>query len=140
MEDIDQLTPLMKVLCERFKVIFYERPWELDIKFKIESSPRSVIVAEDEDRNDLIGMVLVDIGRDPYSGAIIGQIYNFIIEDEYREKGIGSKLIEGALDFCRTNKVSIVRVNARREVTPAIKLYEKFGFTERFIVMERELD
>ena len=137
-DDIDQLKTLMKVLCERFKVVFYEKPWELDLKYKIESSANSVIVAVDD--GDIVGMVLVDIGRDPYSGAIIGQIYNFIIETEYRTKGIGSKLIEAALDYCKTKKVTLVRVNARREVKEAIKLYEKFGFVESFLVMEQELD
>ena len=138
LDDMDQLSKLMKGLCERFKVVFYEKPWKLDLKYKLESSPDSVIIADDD--GDIIGMVLVDIGRDPYSGQILGQIYNFIIESEYRTKGIGSKLIESALDFCRKKKVSLVRVNARRDVKEAIKLYEKFGFSESFIVMEQELD
>ncbi|MFX1451235.1 MAG: GNAT family N-acetyltransferase [Promethearchaeota archaeon] len=138
LDDMDQLSKLMKGLCERFKVTFYEKPWKLDLKYKLESAPDSVIVADDSE--EIIGMVLVDIGRDPYSGQILGQIYNFIIESDYRTKGIGSKLIEKALDYCRKKKVSLVRVNARRDVKAAIKLYEKFGFSESFIVMEQELE
>ncbi|MHA1386737.1 MAG: GNAT family N-acetyltransferase [Candidatus Helarchaeota archaeon] len=138
LDDIDQLSTLMKTLCEHFKVVFYEKPWKLDLKYKLESAPDSVIVAIDD--NNLVGMILIDIGRDPYSGQIIAQIYNFIIDPQHRTKGIGSKLIESALDYCRAKKASVVRVNARRQVKEAIKLFEKWGFSEGFIVMEQELD
>lgn len=84
LDDIDQLRSLMKDLCERFNVVFYETPWELDLKFKIESAPESVIIAVDN--GVIVGMVLVDIGRDPYSGQALGHIYNFVIETEYRTK------------------------------------------------------
>ncbi|MHA1380334.1 MAG: GNAT family N-acetyltransferase [Candidatus Helarchaeota archaeon] len=140
-DDIDQLIPLMKVLCEHFNVVFYEKPWKMDLKFKLESSPDSVIVAVDlEFEEKIVGMVLIDIGRDPYSSQIIAQIYNFIIDPEYRTKGIGSKLIDSALEYCKAKKASVVRVNARRQVKEAIKLFQKKGFSEGFIVMEQELD
>ncbi|MFX0138112.1 MAG: GNAT family N-acetyltransferase, partial [Candidatus Hodarchaeota archaeon] len=128
----------LTILMFIFRIILIPKIKTLDLKYKLESTPDSVIIADDN--GDIIGMVLVDIGRDPYSGQILGQIYNFIIESEYRTKGIGSKLIESALDFCRKKKVSLVRVNARRDVKAAVKLYEKFGFSESFIVMEQELD
>lgn len=138
MDDLDQLSSLMKVLCEHFKVVFYQKPWKLDLKFKLESSPDSVIVAVDNNR--IVGMILIDIGRDPYSSQIIAQIYNFIIDPGYRTKGIGSKLIDSALEYCKVKNASVVRVNARRQVMEAIKLFQKKGFSEGFIVMEQELE
>ncbi|MHA1145396.1 MAG: GNAT family N-acetyltransferase [Candidatus Helarchaeota archaeon] len=138
-EDIDELKALMRSLTEYFKRPFYEKQWIMDIKYKFESAPESIIVAEDTENNELVGMILVDIGRDPYSGAIIAQLNNFIVKKEWRGKGIGSKLIQRAIELCRDKKVKEIHTNARKEIDELLLLFEKFDFVESHVVMKLEL-
>jgi len=135
MEDIFDLKRLMRQLCKTYHRTFYEDPWTLDLKYKFESNPDGIFIAEDEE--EIIGMILVDIGRDPYSGALLAQLNNFVVEDKVRHEGIGSALLEAAIDFCDAQKVSRIQINARRENEILLKLFEKHGFSEAFLVMDR---
>lgn len=135
MEDIFDLKRLMRQLCKAYNRTFYEDPWTLDLQYKFESNPKGIFVAEHS--GDIIGMILVDIGRDPYSGALLAQLNNFVVDDKVRHEGIGSALLEAAIDFCDTQKVSRIQINARRENEILLKLFEKHGFSEAFLVMDR---
>ena len=136
LEDIFALKKLMKQLCKTYNRTFYEEPWELDLKYKFEANPDGIFVAEYD--NEIVGMILVDIGRDPYSGALLAQLQNFVVDNRTRHGGIGSALLDTAIEFCDDKKVSSIQINARRQNKNLINLFEKFGFKELFIVMERE--
>ncbi|MHA1784456.1 MAG: GNAT family N-acetyltransferase [Candidatus Helarchaeota archaeon] len=136
LEDIFALKKLMKQLCKTYNRTFYEEPWELDLKYKFEANPDGIFVAEYD--NEIVGMILVDIGRDPYSGALLAQLQNFVVDNRTRHGGIGSALLDAAIEFCDDKKVSSIQINARRQNKNLINLFEKFGFKELFIVMERE--
>ncbi|NHI92384.1 MAG: GNAT family N-acetyltransferase [Candidatus Lokiarchaeota archaeon] len=139
MEDIFQLKKLMRQLCKRYDRTFYEESWVLDLKYKFETNPKGIFVAEEEN-GDIIGMILVDVGRDPYSGAQLAQLQNFVVDEKVRHEGIGSALLDAAIEFCDDYKISSIQINARRQNENLIKLFEKFGFKEIFFVMERESD
>lgn len=136
LEDIDSLKDLMRTLTELFKRPFYEKQWTMDIKYKFESAPNTIIVAEDSKRSEILGMILVDIGRDPYSGAIIAQLNNFIVKEKWRGQGIGSKLLQRAIDVCQDKKVQEIQTNSRKELDEIMILLDKFGFDESHVVMK----
>ena len=56
------------------------------------------------------------------------QIVNVAVSKSARKMGVGTLLIERLLNFCRQNGVSKLFLEVRKSNTPAIKLYEKFGF------------
>jgi ribosomal protein S18 acetylase RimI-like enzyme len=109
------------------------------MKYKYEVG--GIIVAEDTiENNKIVGMILIDIGRDFRTSRIIGKIINFIVDPTYQEKGIGSQLLERAIEFAAARKASSVRINARRELGNTVQLFKKFGFEEVYMVMERFLE
>jgi GNAT superfamily N-acetyltransferase len=50
------------------------------------------------------------------------------VEEEERGHGIGTKLIEQALELARKQDVDSVELNVNKDNIPAKKLYEKIGF------------
>ncbi|MFX1296325.1 MAG: GNAT family N-acetyltransferase [Promethearchaeota archaeon] len=137
-DDLDELEGLMKKLTEMFHQPFFKEQWRMDMKYKYDIG--GIFVAKDEtENNKIVGMILVDVGRDLRSGKMVGKIINFIVELTYRNKGIGTRLLEKALDFSAEKKAVSVKINARRELKNTVELFKKFGFEEIYMVMEREL-
>lgn len=50
------------------------------------------------------------------------------ISKEYWNKGIGSQLLRGIIDFAKDNEFEIVELQVRSDNISAIHLYEKYGF------------
>lgn len=138
-DDLDALEQLMKTLTESFHKTFFKDQWRLDMKYKYEVG--GIFIAEDTAEADkkIVGMILVDVGRDWRSNQVVGRIINFVVDPTYQGKGIGSRLLEKALDFSAAKKATAVRINARRELKNPLQLFKKFGFEEVYMVMEREL-
>ena len=57
---------------------------------------------------------------------------NYILVIDQR-KGIGSKLLEYALEDIKKNKCTVVSLEVEEENTPAINLYLKHGFSKQSI-------
>ncbi|MHA1266189.1 MAG: GNAT family N-acetyltransferase [Candidatus Helarchaeota archaeon] len=137
-EDLDSLENLMKRLTEMFHQTFFREQWRMDMKYKYDVG--GIFVAEDPVEKKIVGMILVDVGRDWRSNKVVGKIINFIVDPTYQGKGIGSRLLERAIEFSSEKKAKVVRINARRELKETLRLFTKFGFEEIYMVMERELE
>ncbi len=73
--------------------------------------------------NAIIGMVGVQKTSD--HGA---EVRRLRVRTDYRRMGVGAKLMEQALSFCRHHGYLKVTLDVRIERGPAIALFEKFGF------------
>jgi len=71
----------------------------------------------------VIGMVGVQ--KTSEHGA---EVRRLRVHSDYRRKGVGAKLMEQALTFCRHHGYLKVTLDVRIERGPAIALFEKFGF------------
>jgi ribosomal-protein-alanine N-acetyltransferase len=67
------------------------------------------------------------IGR---SAADEFEILNMAVSRAHRRSGIGSKLLETALEFSRTAGSASAYLEVRASNAPAIALYARHGFTE----------
>ena len=76
---------------------------------------------------------------DSVSGSICGcggmytvldsaDITNIAVLPDYREKGIGSLLLEGLIEYAEKNGVTSLHLEVRESNSAARRLYEKFGF------------
>lgn len=50
------------------------------------------------------------------------------VESAYRRKGIGSKLLERAIEITEMLPINLIRLEVRLTNTSAIKFYEEYGF------------
>jgi ribosomal protein S18 acetylase RimI-like enzyme len=73
--------------------------------------------------DEIIGMIGVQKTSD--HGA---EVRRLRVHERYRRLGLGARLMEEALSFCRHHGYLKVILDVRIERGPAIKLFKKFGF------------
>ncbi|NWF93390.1 MAG: GNAT family N-acetyltransferase [Syntrophaceae bacterium] len=80
-------------------------------------------VAEAEER--IVGSIAIDGIRHDQQGA---HLRWFIVAPEAQGRGIGNRLIEEAVEFCRSKKFKGIYLWTFAGLDPARHLYEKWGF------------
>ena len=73
---------------------------------------------------DVIGMVGVQNTRDN-----VAEIRRLRVREDARRRGLGTRLMEHAINFCRQRGYLKVTLDVRIERSPAVALFQKFGFT-----------
>jgi ribosomal-protein-alanine N-acetyltransferase len=70
-------------------------------------------------------------GQEPEEPPPVGHILNIAVDPAYRRKGLGKRLLEYALDYCRQLGAERVELEVRTGNDAAIALYRKYGFVIR---------
>lgn len=70
-----------------------------------------------------------------YEEVQYGEINNMFVKDEYREYGIGKKLIDNFKDYCKSKGINNMKVIASYKNKKAIDFYLKNGFQEFDLVL-----
>jgi len=60
--------------------------------------------------------------------------------EEYRGKGIGTKLVNDFFKWCHEKGVTVVKVSASAPNSQGIKFYRKLGFNDYSLILERSMD
>ena len=68
--------------------------------------------------------------------AFLDELY---IREEFRRKGIGSRVIDSLCKYCRENGIHTLRLEVEKKNTAAIEVYRRNGFQlhDRFIMTKR---
>ena len=69
----------------------------------------------------------------------VGEISSIYVEDKFRHIGIGSKLMNVALDWLDSNYVNAITINVAVGNEKVLSFYNKFNFFERHLVLKRNL-
>lgn len=56
------------------------------------------------------------------------QIINIAVDSSYRKMGIGGKIMEALMKYCKDYKLTKIFLEVRESNKNAIRLYEKYGF------------
>ena len=75
-------------------------------------------------RDQIIGMIGVQKTADN-----MAEVRRLRVRQDFRRRGVGAKLMERALEFCRRHDYLKIILDVRIERGPAIALFEKFGFS-----------
>ncbi len=142
-------TDLEALLAFEQAIVATERPFDetlkdgeihyYDLKQMIASPDVEVVVAELND--EIIGSGYARIQSSKaylkhQQHAYLGFMY---VKPEYRGKGINKQIIEALEQWCRQKNITEIRLEVYSDNTPAIKAYEKIGFTRNLIEMRKEL-
>ena len=103
---------------------YFSHPWTKEqFLYEITQNEFSkIVVAEDESK--IVGFLVYWILFDN------AQICNICVIDEYKKRGIASKLFDIAEDDFKKNECFSITLEVRVSNVPAISLYEKRGFTK----------
>ena len=94
-----------------------------DIEHAYMHSPGSHFWVAVNEHNEVVGMIGVQ-----HHDENIGEIRRLRVRVDQRRRGIGSKLIEKAVEFCNKKGYLKVALDTFVDRDPAIKLFEKFHF------------
>ncbi|MHA1270408.1 MAG: GNAT family N-acetyltransferase [Candidatus Helarchaeota archaeon] len=137
---------LMEQLCKSMGRDFEENRWKKHISIRLSSGIGGMLIAADQD-DHCYGMAFVEVRTKPTGQYYqhhprtdkYGYITNVIVDERWRNKGIGEKLIRKCIEELKNVGIEIIRINVRENATQAKKLYEKIGFKEAYKVMEYEV-
>lgn len=85
------------------------------------------------------GFVDLFIFPDVAHGSNIGVISNLVVDERFRGRGLGAALLRAATERCRQRDVVELHVWTDFDNAPAIRLYRKFGFADRALLLELEI-
>ena len=140
-EQIENLRDLTKELVEGLGQKFDPKRFDWGIRRRLFDplQRHGILIAIDEDSNEVIGMIIAELRIDPF-GSSEGYIKQFFLKEQHRKKGVGSLLLEKALEHLKKIKVEKIRVNIKEKVAiDASKLYEKMNFKKVYEVLELDL-
>jgi len=137
---------LMQQLTASVGREFEEDRWKKHISIRLSSGLGGMLIAADED-DHCFGMAFVEVRTKPTGQYYqhhprtdkYGYITNVVVDEKWRGKGIGEKLIRKAIEELKNAGIEIIRINVRENATEAKNLYRKIGFKESYTVMEYEV-
>jgi ribosomal protein S18 acetylase RimI-like enzyme len=94
-----------------------------DIEAAYMRSPDSHFWVAQTAKGEIVGMIGV---QQHQSGE--GEIRRLRVRHDVRRRGIGSALLEAAIQFCREKQHLKVILDTAMDMEPAVKLFEKFRF------------
>ncbi len=100
---------------------YIECPWSESTLLESFGQDSYVFVKAEEDGN-LLGYGSVQIVLDE------GNINNIAVDENFRNKGIASGILNNIISHCKARKVSIMFLEVNEHNKSAIALYTKFGF------------
>ena len=108
-------------------------------KESINGSKNCVFVALDNDK--IVGYLAggETKGEEYRKLPKIAELDNMFILKKYREHGIGTRLYDSFIKWCKKRKVKIMKVEATAQNEQAINFYRKNKFKDYTLVLERKL-
>ena len=139
-KDINEMTALIKDLCEINEREFDELEWKNDLEKHLDKKSNSeVLIALDQDDKTIIGMAYFSV-QNSSKGVRIGYISNLIVKEEKRRFGIGEEIIRKIIDHSKSNHIHSIRLALRPDIDiGAKKLFIKLGFKNFLHIYELQI-
>lgn len=128
---ITNLTPAIQTAIQHFIDLLVTTPYMASnetLTALVESENSHLFLAYDEVEN-IIGMLTVGIYYSPTGKK--AWIEDVVVDDTFRGKGIGEKLVQHAIEFAKTKQVNLLMLTSHPSRIAANKLYPRVGFNKR---------
>ena len=99
----------------------FDNFWSYNIlKQELENEKTTYVVAKEH--NKIVGFAGMSVCMDEAT------LNNIVVKKSCRSRGIGGELLEALIEICSDLNMKTFTLEVNALNTPAIKLYEKFGF------------
>ena len=85
---------------------------------------------------ELAGNIIGTVALMPTKNKLVFELTKMAVKPEYRNKGIGKKLLKKCIDYSKSNNHNSIILYSNKKLNNAIHLYRNFGFKE--IKMEKK--
>lgn len=86
----------------------------------------------------MAGSIYNDLSYSYYEG-LTAEANNMFVLKEYRQYGIGGKLMNSFIEWCKQNNAKRVMVIASSKNEKTINFYHKLGFEDINLTLKKEL-
>jgi len=93
-----------------------------------------------EENGSIIGFMSMIYYRSMYHRKGTALINELIVTNEYRNTGIGSKLLEYGIQRAKENGMDEIEVGVMKNNAKAIKFYKNHGINEEYLLLGMEFD
>ena len=94
-----------------------------------------------EDNSNIVGILIADRKNAPYlEKPLVCHVGTFGVTQKYRKQGIGKKLFDEFLKFCRQQKIQEVKLSVFCSNKAACEFYKHYGFQTNEQKMSLNLD
>ena len=76
------------------------------------------------------GNIIGTVALMPTKNKLVFELTKMAVKPEYRNKGIGKKLLKKCIDYSKSNSYSSIILYSNKKLDNAIHLYRNFGFKE----------
>lgn len=114
----------------RIETDAFDQPWPFDA-FEQYVGESGFLVAVDD---GVLGFIVADVVSN--EGMPIGHIKDLAVHRESRRSGIGSLLLDRAIEVLEDERVQAIRLEVREGNEAAVDLYRNYGFTYRQTIDE----
>jgi GNAT superfamily N-acetyltransferase len=137
LEHIPQLADLLAVLFSEEQEFRPDREKQIRALRMIVSAPErgNIFVATDEDK--VVGMMSLLFTISTAKGGTACWLEDMVILPEHRAKGIGSKLLEHAVTYAKSQGFTRITLLTDRTSDKSIHFYERHGFQRSEMVPMR---
>lgn len=105
----------------------FDDPYPSNVLLEIYNLGAGFLVAQKD--NSIVGYIIFWIRFEDE-----GHIISIAVDKDYRREGIGSKLVETAVEIFKKYSVKTIKLEVRMGNTQARKFYKKIGFKENKIL------
>ncbi|HEK25621.1 MAG: GNAT family N-acetyltransferase [Hydrogenobaculum sp.] len=128
-KDIDEVAKLYLKSYKNLEEYSYthEEDVKVYINWLLRRDVAGLFVVKDDDK--IVGFIAID--GNWYSkkyNKVVGAIHEIFVDPEYFDKGIGSMLMEKAIEYFKQRNLDLVELWVGDKNEKAMKFYEKFGF------------
>jgi ribosomal protein S18 acetylase RimI-like enzyme len=84
-----------------------------------------------------VGYVWLKVMRT--SVGTFGRVQHVFVEDKFRKRGLGKKLMESAEEYLRSRGIKKMKLSVTATNETALSFYEELGYKVKRFVMEKDL-
>ena len=137
--DIPQLVELLKALFTiEADFDFDQEKQECGLNLLLTSHKDSILVAELLSDNKVLGMCTVQTLISTAEGGPVGLLEDLIVAADFRNQGIGSKLVVEAVFWAERQDLKRLQLLADKNNLPALNFYQKQGWKSTQLVCLRK--
>lgn len=99
-----------------------------NIFLEIIKSPSKIFIARIDD--EIVGCINFQLVRNIRHGWARGHLEEVVVKKGYRHKGIGTKMINYVIDYCRKNNIEVIKLMCGKQLKKSEAFYRKNEFVD----------
>jgi GNAT superfamily N-acetyltransferase len=128
-EDLPALSDLLAELFSLETDFTVDRERQIrGLRMILDTPERGTVLVARESRGTVVGMVSLQLLVSTAAGGISGQIEDLVIQRELRFRGLGSRLLQEAIDWGRARGSCRFQLSADIRNLSALSFYKRRGF------------